>query len=535
MIKSIISASQAAALIKDETTITTGGFGSCGHPETLTGALKERFLQTNTPRNLSLVFAAGQGDRGVRGLNQLSHRGLIKKVIGGYWSLTPELSEMALKGHIQAYNWPQGVISHLFRAIAAGKPGVISPIGLHTFVDPRQGGGKLNDKTQADLVEVVTLQGKEQLFYPALSIHYAFLRGTIADENGNISMQDEATFQDNLAQAQAVHNSGGIVIVQVLNVVKAGSLPAHSIRIPGIFVDYLVIAREDEHWQTYGERFNRFFTGNVRSFSNDSYQISAINAKKIIARRAYLEALKYDNPVINLGIGLPEYLSKIAREEDYQPFTLTVESGAIGGYPAGELSFGASIDPHVVLEQASQFDFYDGGGIDLAFLGFGQVDQHGHVNVSHLGDRLNGVGGFINIAQSAKRTIFCGTFTASGLEIAVQSGKLNILKEGKIKKFVKEVNQINFNANYKRSYQNEEITYITERAVLKLINNQLTLVEIAPGIDIQRDILDQSNVKIVVSKFIRQMDDKIFLNERMNFQAKKIVNEVKLGGNYALQ
>ncbi|TAK76072.1 MAG: acyl CoA:acetate/3-ketoacid CoA transferase, partial [Gammaproteobacteria bacterium] len=486
MIKPIISAAQAAKLVESGWTITTGGFGSCGHPEALTRALKERFFEMGSPRDLSLVFAAGQGDKGERGLNQLAYKGLLRKVIGGYWALTPRLGKMAQQGLIEAYNWPQGVISHLFRAIAGGKPGVITPIGLDTFIDPRHGGGKLNGQTHDDLIEVISLHGKEQLFYPSFPIHCAFLRGTIADEEGNVSMESEASFQDNLAQAQAVRNSGGIVIVQVLKVVPSGSLPAHDIRIPGILVDYLVVVEENDHWQTYGERFNSLFTGSGQVIKQNDEKPVCLNAKKIIARRAYLETLKYKNAVINLGIGTPEYISRVAIEEGKSNFTLTVESGAIGGYPAGSLSFGASINPRAILEQSAQFDFYDGGGIDIAFLGFGEVDRNGNVNVNKLGKKINGIGGFINISQSSQHLIFCGTFTANGLEIICNNGELKIAREGAIRKFVDKVRQINFNARC-RYVQKKHVTYITERAVFELIEGKITLTEIAPGIDLEKD------------------------------------------------
>jgi propionate CoA-transferase len=526
MAKPIVNAAEAASMVKSGWTITTGGFGSCGHPEVLTSALRERFLNTGSPRNLKLMFAAGQGDKQDQGLNKLACKGLLDTIIGGYWALTPKLGQMVEQESVKAYNWPQGVMSHLFRAIAGGKPGVVTSIGLNTFVDPRQDGGKLNAKTKDQLVELISLQGQEQLFYPSCPIHCAFLRGTVADEEGNISMISEASFQDNLAQAQAVHNSGGIVIVQVLKVVAAGSLPAHEIRIPGIFVDYLVVANEDEHWQTYGEKFNPLFTGSVQAASTDNGPVAPLDIRKIIARRAYLETLKYEHPVINLGIGMPECVSLVAREEvnGQANFTLTVESGAIGGYPAGGLSFGASVSPRAILEQPSQFDFYDGGGINMAFLGFGEIDQYGNVNVSRLGNKLNGVGGFVNISQSSKRVIFCGAFTAGGLNILCNEGKIKVINEGRVKKFVKKVRQINFNAKHYGSSK-ENVTYITERGVFELSNGQLVLTEVAPGIDIERDILNQADTAITVSSSLIEMNAAIFNHEKMqSFRLNNWVN-----------
>ena len=454
-------------------------------------------------------------DKKEKGLNRLAHQGLIKTVIGGYWSLTPRLGDMANNGSINAYNLPQGIISHLFRAIANGSSGVISKVGLHTFVDPRNGGGKLNKNTTDEIVKVISINGEEQLFYSKCQLNFALLRGSIADEDGNISMSLEVGLQDVLAQAQATKNSGGVVIVQVLEVVLSGKLRPQDVKIPGMLVDYIVIADEHDHWQTYGEKFNPKFTSVLGNNNSSNVSKIPLCIRKIIARRAYMEILKCDkHPVINLGIGIPEYISNVAREEGTTNFTLTVESGAVGGYPAGGLSFGASIYPQAFLEQSAQFDFYDGGGLDIAFLGFGEIDNLGNVNVGRIGERINGVGGFINISQSAKQLVFCGTFTASGLEVECDSGKLNIIEEGKIKKFIKQVQQINFNAKYSAGAM-QSVKYITERGVFELINNQLVLTEVAPGIDIEKDILSMSDLEIVVSDNISEMDSRIFYYDNM--------------------
>lgn len=511
--KRVISARQAAALVPSDCTITTGGFGSCGHPDLLTEALAERFADTALPTGLTLVFAAGQGDKAGRGINRLASKGLLKKVIGGYWALTPALGQMALRGEIEAHNWPQGVISHLFRAIAGGKSGILSDIGLHTFIDPRQEGGKLGPATTSELISVVNIGGREELFYPAMPIHVAFLRGSRADADGNISMEDEANFQDSLAQAQAVHNSGGIVIVQVLELVERNTLDPHAIRIPGIFVDYLVLATPETHWQTYGEARNNAYTGRSRPTIVEAPL--ALNAKTVIARRALYEIARHEAPVVNLGIGTPELIARVAREERRAAHVLTIESGVIGGTPAGGLSFGASSAPQAILDQASQFDFYDGGGIDLAFLGFGQIDSVGNVNISRFGGRVNGVGGFVNISQSAKRVVFCGTFTAAGLELGFDSGQLTIRREGDIAKFIARVEHMSFNAAYAESRQ-QQVLFFTERAVLALEGGRLVLKEIAPGIDIERDILACSAADIVVPERVATMPAAIFYHQAIS-------------------
>lgn len=505
--KPIITARQAAALVPSHSTLTTGGFGSCGHPDLLTQALAERHAETAAPAALTLVFAAGQGDKASLGLNRLARPGLLKKVIGGYWALTPALGQMALRGEIEAHNWPQGVISHLFRAIAGGKSGVLSGVGLHTFIDPRHEGGKVGPATKETLVSVVNVAGKEEMFYPALPIDVAFLRGSRADADGNITMEDEANFQDSLAQAQAVHNSGGIVVVQVLEVVESGTLDPHAIRIPGIFVDYLVQATPDSHWQTYGEACNNAYTGRSRALLSAPPLV--LNAKKIIARRALYEIARHSTPVVNLGIGTPELIAAVAREERHAAHVLTIESGVIGGTPAGGLSFGAASSPQAIFDQASQFDFYDGGGIDLAFLGCGQIDREGNVNISRLGDRLNGVGGFVNISQSAKQVVFCGTFTTAGLELDIEGGRLAIRREGAIAKFVATVGQVSFSGAYAAA-RGQQVLFITERAVLALDGGRLVLREIAPGIDIARDILASSEADIVVPANVGLMPEAIF-------------------------
>lgn len=512
--KPVISAREAAALVPSGATITTGGFGSCGHPDLLSAALAERHADTFLPTGLTLVFAAGQGDKADRGINRLARPGLLRKVIGGYWALTPALGQMALRGEIEAHNWPQGVISHLFRAIASGRNGVLTEVGLHTFIDPRLEGGKVGPATTENLIEVLEVGGREQLFYPAMPIDVALLRGSRADVHGNVTMEDEANFQDSLAQAQAVHNSGGIVIVQVLEVVAAHTLAPHAVRIPGIFVDYLVVGSAENHWQTYGERLNRSYTGGAHELAANPAP-HLLDAKKIIARRALREIGCYDTPVVNLGIGTPETIARVAREEAFACQVLTIESGVIGGIPAGGLSFGAASNPQAILDQGSQFDFYDGGGIDLAFLGFGQGDRAGNVNISRFGGRLNGVGGFVNISQSARRIIFCGTFTTKGLVIDASHGRLTITQEGSVRKFVAQVEHMSFSAAWAAA-RGRPVMFITERAVLVLEHGRLVLTEVAPGIDIARDIVAASGADIVIPAHVPLMAATIFHQQPMH-------------------
>ncbi len=516
----VLSADRAASLIHDDWTLTVGGFGHCGAPESLLAALERRFLTTGTPRRLSLMFASGAGDKSGKGVDRLAHPGLLTRIVGGFWSLAPKIGQMVAANAIEAHNWPQGVVSHMFRAIAAGQPGLVTEVGLGTFIDPRQEGGRLNACTSERLVEPMQVGGKDAILYRATPLQCALLRGSRADERGNISMEREANLQDVLAQAQAVRNSGGIVIVQVMSVCKAGSIPPQHVKIPGALVDYVVVADCNEHRQTYGEHYNPAYTGDWGQAACDHARSAEATApdtpavKRIIARRALLELLELSNReqrrrplLVNLGIGTPEEVAAEARRQDrgkHRGFTLAVESGAIGGTPAGGLSFGATEYPEALLGQAENFDFYDGGGIDLSFLGFGEIDSGGRINVASLGNRLNGVGGFVNISQAAQRLVFCGAFTAGGLQVESDAcNGLRITTEGSVRKLVSAVGRICYDPAGRARCKDPLV--VTERAVMRLTAAGLEVVEIAPGIDLQRDVLSLADFELRVSPALKLM------------------------------
>lgn len=508
----IITKEEAVNLIKDGDFVGVTGFVGCDHPETLTAMCEESFLKTGHPKDLTLQFSAGMGDGKTKGTNHFGNVGMLKRVIGGHYGLAPRLVDVITKNEVEAYNLPQGIVAHLWRASAGQKPGVLSKVGLKTFIDPRLEGGKLNSKTTEDIIKVMEVNGEEYLFYQAGRPDVALLRASSVDENGNLTFEREAVITEAFAIACSAKANGGIVIVEVERLAAKGTLDPRDIKVPGVLVDYVVIGDKDKFLQTNGEYYNPAYTGEIR-MPLDKVQPLGLTERKVIARRAAMELRPHCRA--NLGIGMPEGVAAVAAEEGFgDTLTMTVESGGFGGVPAGGASFGATVNAEAMLCHADMFDFYDGGNLDVTCLGIAQVDSQGNLNVSKFGPKIPGCGGFINISQNAKKIVFCGTLTAGGLKVKVENGKLNIAQEGKAKKFVQKVEQITFSAEYAKQI-NQPVLYITERAVFKLEKDGLVLTEIAPGVDLQKDVLGQIDCDVKVSPDLKTMDARIFTDEPM--------------------
>jgi propionate CoA-transferase len=522
----VISAASAAALIKDGATVATTCLGLGGWPEELAIAIEQRFLASGSPGKLTFVHTAAIGDWGkTKGAAHLIHPGLLDRCIFGHVGLCPDFAAMLLDGGCEAYNFPMGVITQLWREIAAHLPGVITKTGLGTFVDPRLEGGRINKITTQDIVKVISLEDEEWLFYKSFPIDVAIFRGTTADEHGNLTVENEGMLFEILSLAQASKNSGGIVIAEVAFVAAAGSLNPRNIRVPGVLVDHVVVSGPGNHWQSAGTVFSPAFSGEMRVPMADMPAM-ALNERMIIARRAAMELRP--GCVVNLGIGVPGGIADVAADEGVSDMiTLTSESGTIGGVPAGGHDFGLSRNAVAYVEMTAQFDWYSGGGVDVAFEGAAQIDAKGNVNVSKFNGMFVGCGGFIDITQHAGKVVYCGTFTAGGLKVSVAGGKLAIVQEGTVRKYIGAVEQVTFSGAYAAKMR-QPVLFVTERCVFELRDGQLALIEVAPGIDIERDILAHMEFKPLMAVKPKPMPAEIFQPVWGGLRAHLTANAPKL-------
>ncbi len=507
---------EAARLVDDDMTLAVSGHAGFGTPDGLFKALQDRYAEESCPQNLTLVKIAGTGDGGVRGGDRLAADGLLGTIITSHFGMDKKLADKAAANECLAYTVPAGALLGLYRALASGRKGVWTDIGLHTLADPRLDGGKANDKTMAegkDIVRLVHIDGEEYLYYPTFPIDVCFIRGSLADEDGNISLEREAMIGEQFEVAAATHQSKGIVVVQVEDVVPRGHLDSRLVKIPHFLVDYIVVPRPKYHVQSFAARGYRPELSGERRVTVQSLPPHPLDNRKICARRAAMELKKGD--VMNLGIGIPEIIGAVAAEEGFGPtLTLASDSGIIGGIPLSGLDMGAAINAEAELKMADMIDICHGGGLDICALGLAEIDGSGNVNVSKFNGRITGPGGFIDLAQYTKKLILMGTFTAGRLREHCEDGKLIIDYEGMHKKFKKTVEQITFSGTYAAA-RNQDVLVVTERAVFRLTASGLMLTEVAPGIDIERDIIAQMEFRPLMAADIKTMDGRIFYPSAM--------------------
>ena len=518
--KKLCSREEAVDLIKNNDTVNIMASGG-GYMEAdyVYRGIEKKFLGTGEPKNLTLYHVTGVGSGDESGAGRFAHKGLVKRVIGGHWFWSKRMGQLAMDEEIEAYNLPQGILTLLLREIAAGRPGLLTTVGMGTFIDPGHNGGKFNKSAVEPLVEKIQFKGKEMMFYKTLPIDVSIIRGTTADEDGNISVEQEGVDLEILSSAQAAYNSGGIVIAQVKRLAKSGTLNPRLVRVPGFMVKAVVV--DPDQCQTSQEDYNSSVCG-INKAPLNTVPTLDFNVRKLVARRAALELS--EGTVVNLGIGIADGVANVAAEEGIlDTFKFSIEMGISGGIPTKGVAFGAAWNPECIYSMSSQFDFYHGGGLDLSCLGMGEIDQFGNVNVSRLGNRIPGSGGFIDISQSAKKVVFCGTFTNKGLKIKIEDGKLKIIQEGKQKKFVKNVGQITFSGSVS-AQKKQTIMYVTERACFKLIDGKLVLTEIAPGIDLQKDVIDQMEFKPEIADNLKTMEPAIFFPAKMTSTNKSVMN-----------
>lgn len=507
----LVSPQEAVYAVPSGSTVLVGGSGA-GHavPQLFIDTLAAVYRAEGRPRDLTTVRVVGIGDFAERGFSQLALPGLMRRTIGSNIGNEPALGEMVERGEIEAYSFPQGVLSQLCREIAAGRPGLLTRVGLGTYVDPRQTGGKQGTATE-DLVEVVALGGQDWLLFRSFGVDVAVIRGSTIDEDGNLTMEDEAVRGEMLAMAMAARNSGGIVIAQARRLAAGATLPAREVVVPGALVDLAYL--DPDQTQTYATAYSPYYSGALRRPAASGDGAAPLDVRKVIARRSLLEFRPGD--ICNLGFGISQLIGAVAWEEGISHLlTLTVEQGVFGGVPVAGSEGGAGFNFQALIDQPYMFDFYDGGGLDIASLSFAQVDRNGNVNVHRFPGRLRGPGGFPNISARTGRLCFVGTLTASGFAAGVEEGRLIIRSEGRVNKFVEEVDEISFSGSMATD-QGQEVYYLTERAVFRLQAGEVVLVEVAEGLDPESDVIAHMDFAPKVADDLGRMDPRLFREEPM--------------------
>jgi propionate CoA-transferase len=511
MASKVVDVEQAVGLVASGNTVTVSGILGVLYPEKVMAALAARFLSTGEPRDLTWFDPTPTG-RGP-GFEHFAHQGMLKRVIDSWYTPFPELVNMIQENQVEAYCLPLGTLHLLVREMARGSPGLLSQVGLNTYVDPRVQGGKLNSMTQEDLIKVIDYEGEDWLLYKTFPVDAAIIRGTTADEDGNLSVEEEPLTLGILYQAMAAKNSGGKVIAQVKRLAARGTIPPRKVEVPGILVDAIVLEPNQVQNETFPDRHTPGLAGEFR-VPEPPIEIVPLDCDKVIARRAAMELRP--GQVINCGGGIPILtFLPVAREEGVQELvTVTIEHGSLGGLFT---ALGSSANPTTMLTYQPLFDFYHGGGLDLTFLGIGQADQEGNINLDKFGPTVAGAGGSMDIAHATEKVVFCGTFTQGGLEAQAGDGKIAIVQEGRNKKFLKEVELITLNGR-DMWRKGKDVLYITERAVFRLREQGPELVEIAPGIDLERDIIGQMEFRPIIADGLREMDSRIFHDEEMGLR-----------------
>ncbi len=503
-----VNAEEAMSLIRDEATVAIGGAGA-GHavPDTLLRALGEVYRETGHPRQLTVINPCGIGDNDSRGLNHIALEGLVSMNIGGFWGNAPRMVQLAVEEKIRGYNLPQGVLSHLMRATASGRPGVVTTVGLNTFVDPRLEGGRINDVTIEEMVELISLDGSDYLFYKTRPIDVALIRGTSVDCEGNLTMEEEVGFFAMLSIAQAAKVNGGIVIAQVKRTMVGHCDPGR-VKVPGVFIDYVVTEPAQE--MTFLSPFDPALVQRDADYHTGDLSLQGI--KRVVSRRSALELR--EGAYVNLGYGMSDGVPIVARQEGITDrIVFMIEQGAIAGIPTTGLNFGAMYNPSAILDDGYQFDFFHGGGLDIAFLGFAQADRFGNINSSRFGHVITGCGGSIDISQNARKVVYCGSFAVKSEQRITERG-IEILHPGRARKFIRDVQQVSFSGKYAQE-KGQDILYVTERAVFRLLPEGLTLLEIAPGADLQKDILDMMEFTPIISRGLKTIDPRVYREGEM--------------------